>query len=165
MIKTRADFNAVKWELKQLSAKLEEEGHRNYHNEARRLINEKYGVGWRENWRCVERVINKTEIMATEITQETKLKALLKVAARDKMSFGFTGDHTCIKCGKCNQEQKVLWRGREGVDNVHCVMCFCSLNKERLQRAASKIHKNQNVKNSKTVAAKKRHKKTPKRNK
>lgn len=46
-------------ELKELSDKLKSEGHPNYHNEARRLINVKYGKDWRDKNRI--RSINNSD--------------------------------------------------------------------------------------------------------
>ncbi len=39
----------IRKELKELSMKLKSEGHPNYHNDARSIINKKYGNGWRES--------------------------------------------------------------------------------------------------------------------
>lgn len=44
----RAKSKAISKELRLISDKLKSEAHPNYHNEARSIINKKYGKGWRE---------------------------------------------------------------------------------------------------------------------
>lgn len=43
------EIKKISKELKDLSLQLKNEGHPNYHNEAKRLINIKYGKSWRES--------------------------------------------------------------------------------------------------------------------
>lgn len=83
--------------------------------------------------------------MNSEISQETKLKALCAVAesSKPKRRVGYTKNHTCKSCGERDDFKRVTWTGRAGTRNVLCLECYCGKIKDRLKRKVKKIHKKQ----------------------
>ena len=47
-------YSSVMKELKMLYRSMKKEGHPNFRNEARSIINKKYGAGWREGLKPIE---------------------------------------------------------------------------------------------------------------
>lgn len=77
------------------------------------------------------------------ISNQTKLKAVCRIAVLHKRQVGFIDNHMCTKCGENRGGERVTWVGRGKYKKVICIRCFCEYHLVALKKATKKIHKRQ----------------------